>query len=67
MLMNYHIGRLVLSSLCVGAFGAAGFEWCSFCGLKPANTQAEACIYIYKGKGKGKVIPLQARCGPEGG
>ena len=25
MLMNYHIGRLVLSSLCVGAFGAAGF------------------------------------------
>ena len=22
--MNYHIGRLVLSSLCVGAFGAAG-------------------------------------------
>ena len=31
MLMNYHIGRLVLSSLCVGAFGAAGFRWCSFC------------------------------------
>ena len=24
MLMNYHISRLVLSSLCVGAFGAAG-------------------------------------------
>ena len=37
MLMNYHIGRLVLSSLCVGAFGAAGFRWCSFCRLKPAN------------------------------
>ena len=33
MLVNYHIGRLVLSSLCVGAFGAAGFEWCSFCRL----------------------------------
>ena len=31
MLVNYHIGRLVLSSLCVGAFGAAGFWWCSFC------------------------------------
>ena len=30
VLMNYHIGRLVLSSLCVGAFGAAGFRWCSF-------------------------------------
>ena len=37
MLMNYHIGRLVLSSLCVGAFGAGGFWWCSFCRLKPAN------------------------------
>ena len=34
MLMNYHIGRLVLSSLCVGGFGAAGFELCSFCRLK---------------------------------
>ena len=34
MLLNYHIGRLVLSSLCVGEFGAAGVEWCSFCSLK---------------------------------
>ena len=23
--MNYHVGRLVLSSLCVGALGVAGF------------------------------------------
>ena len=37
MLLNYHIGRLVLSSLCVGAFGAAGFRWCSFCRLEPAT------------------------------
>ena len=37
MLMNYHIGRLVLSSLCVGAFVAAGIWWCSFCRLKPAK------------------------------
>ena len=37
MLMNYHIGRLVLSSLCVGAFVAAGIWWCSFCRLKPAQ------------------------------
>ena len=29
MLMNYHIGRLVLSSLCVGAFVAAGI-WLVF-------------------------------------
>jgi len=34
VLMDYHIGRLVLSSLCVGEFGAAGVEWCSFCRLK---------------------------------
>ena len=34
MLMNYHVGRLVLSSLCVGAFVAAGIRWWSFCRLK---------------------------------
>ena len=34
MLMNYHIGRLVLSSLCVGTFVAADIWWCSFCRLK---------------------------------
>ena len=34
MLMNYHIGRLVLSSLCVGDFAAAEI-WCS----KNSNTQ----------------------------
>ena len=28
--MNYHIGRLVLSSLCVGAFGAGGFGGARF-------------------------------------
>jgi hypothetical protein len=32
--MNYHIGRLVLSSLRVGVFAAAGIWWCSFCSLK---------------------------------
>jgi hypothetical protein len=37
VLVNYHIGRLVLSSLCVGDFGAAGFEWCPCCRLKPAK------------------------------
>ena len=35
--MNYHICRLVLSSLCVGVFAAAGIWWCSFCRLQPAN------------------------------
>ena len=34
MLLNYHIGRLVLSSLCVGDFVAADIWWCSFCRLK---------------------------------
>ena len=37
MLMNYHIGRLVLSSLCVGVFVVAGIWWCSFCRLQPAK------------------------------
>ena len=37
MLMNYHIGRLVLSSLCIGAFVAAGIWWCSFCRLQPVG------------------------------
>ena len=40
MLMNYHIGRLVLSSLCVGAFVAAGIWWCSFCRLEPAKRKS---------------------------
>ena len=34
MLMSYHIGRLVLSSLYVGVFAAADIWWCSFCRLK---------------------------------
>jgi len=37
VLMNYHIGCLVLSSLCVGAFVAADIWWCSFCRLQPAK------------------------------
>jgi hypothetical protein len=36
VLMSCHIGRLVLSSLCVGAFGAAGL-------LVVFVLQAEAC------------------------
>ena len=37
MLMNYHIGRLFLSSLHVGALVAVVIWWCSFCRLKPAK------------------------------
>ena len=37
MLMSYHTGRPVLSSLCVGAFVAVGIWWCSFCRLQPAK------------------------------
>jgi len=29
VLLNYYVGHFVLGSLCVGRFGAAGFEWCS--------------------------------------
>ena len=35
--MNYHISLLVFSSLCVGAFVAAGIWWCSCCRLQPAT------------------------------
>ena len=61
MLMNYHIGRLVLSSLCVGAFVAAGIWWYSFCRLKPAkrilpNIYIYIYIYIYDSpKASGKL------------
>jgi len=34
LLLNYHVGRFVLGSLCVGRFGVAGFEWCSCCRLQ---------------------------------
>ena len=37
MLMNYHIGRLVLSSLCVGAFLQLVFGGVRFAGLQPAK------------------------------
>ena len=46
MLMNYHIGRLILSSLCVGAFGAARFRWFSFCGNSSTQSQAPDDGYI---------------------
>ena len=39
MLLNYHIGRLVLSSLCVWSFGVSGFRWYSFCRLKPKHSR----------------------------
>ena len=45
MLMNYHIGRLVLSSLCVGAFVAAGIWWCSFCRLQPGTPLLPPYMY----------------------
>ena len=46
MLMNYQISRLVLSSLCVGAFGAADFGWCSFCRLQPAKAPGDGYINV---------------------
>ena len=55
MLMNYHIGRLVLSSVCVAVFAAADIWWCSCCRLKHCfNLQHEhhLCIYVSKVVGK---------------
>ena len=37
--MNYHISRLVLSSLCAGAFVVADIWWCSYCRLKHKPNQ----------------------------
>ena len=34
MMVAYHIGYLILFSLCVGVFAAADIWWCSFCRLK---------------------------------
>ena len=36
-------------------------------GLYHTHTHTHTYIYIYIYKGKDKVIPLKARCGPEGG
>ena len=48
MLMNYHIGRLVLSSLCVGAFVAAGIWWCSFCRLQQRTENKMTDVVIHQ-------------------
>ena len=40
VLLNYHIGRLVLSLLCVGAFVAAGFSLQNENHQKPAVPKA---------------------------
>ena len=53
VLMNYHIGRLVLSSLCVGVFVAAGIWWCLCCRLQPATqtppyTEMEMYLKLHK-------------------
>ena len=33
----YHIGRIVLGSMCVGSFGVFGLEWYPCCRLQPAT------------------------------
>jgi len=50
-----------------------GAKW-PFCGVKTPTLPIleihvfdETSIKEWSKKGKGKVIPLQARCGPEGG
>ena len=35
--------------------------------FRPKHVVSKGSSYIYIYKGKGKVFPLQARCGPEGG
>ena len=50
MLMEYHICRLVLSSLCVGASVAVGIWWCSFCRLGPENKTTDVVIHQHSRK-----------------
>ena len=45
---EYHICRLVLSSLCVGAFVAAGIWWCSFCRLKHNSSDRTVVLQTAK-------------------
>ena len=68
MLMNYHIGRLVLSSLCVGVFVASGIWWCSFCRLNKSQLVGQllhsihdARTHVYKKKSM--VVFLNGRKG----
>ena len=63
MLMNYHIGRLVLSSLCVGAFVAADIWWCSFCRLKHklvfhSSTIIRVCLFQIRKENKTGYFPV---------
>jgi len=37
ILLNYHIGRVVLGSMCVGDFGVVVLEWYPCCRLQPAT------------------------------
>ena len=46
--MNYHIDRLVLSSLCVGVFVAADIWWCSFRRLQPGSASSSKPRPWYK-------------------
>ena len=39
--MDYHIGRLVLSSLRVGVVVAASIWWCLFCRLQHATNREQ--------------------------
>jgi len=42
-------------------------DYCVILREPVVGTYICVCIYIHIYKYKGKVIPLQARCGPEGG
>ena len=64
--MNYHISHLVLSSLCVGAFVAAGIWWCSFCRLKlqpakrtPPNTSCNKSSNTQRTENKTADVVIQ--------
>ena len=50
MLMNYHIGRLVLSSLCVGALVRLVLGGVRFAGFKNKNKTTDVVIHQHSRK-----------------
>ena len=50
MLLNYHIGRLVLSSLCVGSLVRLVLGGVCFAGFSPQNKTTDVVIHQHSRK-----------------
>jgi len=50
ILLNYHIGRIVLGSMCVGSFGVVGLEWYPCCRLNDHQELATILLNYHIGR-----------------